>query len=206
MSQEKNINVKAQRSAEPQRWLRNCAAVACLAALTFSPVLLTKIQAQTPSGPVLSVQPTNSMQALAGNGTLGYTGDAGPATSASFAAPAGTASDRLGNLYIADSSNNVIRKVDTTGTITTIAGSGVEGFGGDGNQATSALLDRPMGVAVDASGNLYIADTHNQRIRMVSGGVITTIAGTGVAGYAGDNSAAASAPLCLPQAIARVSA
>jgi sugar lactone lactonase YvrE len=124
------------------------------------------------------------------------------ATAAALAAPAQIAYDAAGNLYIADLNNNVIRKVDLAGIVTTVAGTGEQGFAGDGGAATSAQLDSPAGVAVNAVGDIYIADTHNQRIRKVSGGTITTIAGTGVAGFSGDSGAAASAQLSNPTALA----
>ncbi len=124
------------------------------------------------------------------------------ATTASLALPAGIAFDASGNLYIADLNDNVIRKVDVAGTITTVAGNGEQGFSGDGGAATDAQLDSPAGVAIDTSGNLYIADTHNQRVREVVGGNITTIAGTGSTGFSGDAGAAASAMLNQPTALA----
>lgn len=124
------------------------------------------------------------------------------ATAAALAAPAQIAYDAAGNLYIADLNNNVIRKVDLAGIVTTVAGTGEQGFAGDGGPATSAQLDSPAGVAVNAAGDIYIADTYNQRIRKVSGGTITTIAGTGVAGFSGDSGAAASAQLSNPTALA----
>lgn len=118
-------------------------------------------------------------------------------------APAQLCYDAAGNFYIADQNNNIIRKVDTAGIITTIAGTGEQGFDGDGGAATSATLDSPQGIAIDTSGNLYIADTRNHRIRKVStSGIITTIAGTGVAGFSGDGGAATSATINLPTAIA----
>ncbi len=126
----------------------------------------------------------------------------GQATAAALAAPAQIAYDAAGNLYIADLKDNVIRKTDLAGIVTTVAGTGEQGFAGDGGPATSAQLDSPAGVAVNAAGDIYIADTHNQRIRMVSGGTITTIAGTGVAGFSGDGGAAASAQLSNPTALA----
>jgi len=116
--------------------------------------------------------------------------------------PGGLAFDAAGNLYFADTDDNVILEVNLAGVLTTVAGDGEQGFYGDGGAATSALLDSPGGVAVDSAGNLYIADTHNNRIREVSGSVITTVAGTGVAGFAGDGGAAASAALDLPTAVA----
>ena len=97
---------------------------------------------------------------LAGNGAITYAGDGGPATRASFFNPAGVAVDGGGNVYIADSMNNRVRKVDTSGTITTVAGNGTLGFSGDGGPASSASNSRaPMAVAVDSSLNLYIADS-----------------------------------------------
>jgi hypothetical protein len=110
--------------------------------------------------------------------------------------------DTAGNLYIADTDNNLIREVNVDGLISAVAGTGAQGFGGDGGSATSALLDSPAGVAVDSSGNIYIADTNNNRIREVSGGVIATIAGTGVSGFSGDGGAATSATLSSPGVIA----
>ncbi len=109
------------------------------------------------------------------------------ATSVPLAHPGGIALDAAGNLYIADTDHHMIREVNLAGVITTVAGTGEQGFSGDGGAATSADLDSPVGVAVDAMGNVYIADTHNQRIREVTGGAITTIAGTGVPGFSGDN-------------------
>ncbi len=102
----------------------------------------------------------------------GYSGDGGPATSALLHYPAGIAVDTAGNIYVADQNNSVIRKVDTSGNISTVAGNfhlGA-GYGGDGNVATAAMLNVPWGIAVDASGNLYIADYRNQRIRKVAPG------------------------------------
>jgi sugar lactone lactonase YvrE len=108
-------------------------------------------------------------------------GDGGPATSARLAAPNAVAVDALGNVYIADRDHMRIRKVDTSGIITTVAGDGTQGSGGDGGPATSAQLRFPRGLAVDGAGNVYIADHSNHRVRKVdSGGTITTVAGTGV--------------------------
>ncbi|MGC2160911.1 MAG: choice-of-anchor D domain-containing protein [Silvibacterium sp.] len=168
-----------------------CALGACLAATAWA------------QGPVLLVQPGNTVRTVAGNGMLGYSGDAATAVSATLATPAAVAYDRASDLFIADADNNVIREVNAAGTITTVAGSGMQGFAGDGGPATSALLDTPTGVAVDSSGNLYIADSHNQRVRMVNAqGNISTIAGNGTAGYSGDGGAATSASLFLPEAVA----
>jgi hypothetical protein len=109
--------------------------------------------------------------------------------------------DASGNVYIADAFDNAIRKV-SNGVITTVAGNGTFGYSGDNGPATSAALNQASGVAVDASGNVYIADTNNSVIRKVSGGVITTFAGNGIYGYSGDNGPAASAQLCAPTGVA----
>ena len=142
---------------------------------------------------------TGIITTIAGDGTAGYSGDNGPATSAELNLPTGVAVDSGGNVYIADTGNNVIRKINTSGSITTVAGNNAEGYSGDNGAATNATLYAPSGVAVDSAGNLYIADTNNNRIRKVStSGTITTIAGTGTAGYTGDNGAATSATLNKP--------
>ena len=116
---------------------------------------------------VRKVSPSGIITTVAGNGNPGFSGDGGPATSASLQGPFGIAVDATGNLFIADTSNNRIRKVSTSGIITTVAGSGNAGFSGDGGPATSASLDTPLGVTVDASGNLFISDSGNNRIREV---------------------------------------
>jgi cysteine-rich repeat protein len=142
---------------------------------------------------------------VAGTGAQGFSGDGGPAARAGLSSPVGAAVDGLGNLFIADSSNHRIRRVDVaTGVITTVAGTGVAGFSGDGGPATSAQLAGAEGVAVDGAGNCVIADSGNHRIRRVDAatGVITTVAGTGVAGFSGDGGPATSAQLNLPSGVA----
>ena len=142
---------------------------------------------------------------IAGTGTAGYSGDNGPAAGARLNNPFGLALDSDGNLYIADTGNNVIREI-SAGVITTVAGNGTRGFGGDNGLATTALLSSPKGVAVDAAANLYIADTGNNRIRSVSAGVIGTVAGNGVLGFSGDSGPATTAQLNVPNGIALDSA
>jgi sugar lactone lactonase YvrE len=139
----------------------------------------------------------------AGSGSYSYSGDGGPGGSALLGRPSGLAMDGVGNVYIADTYNNVVRKISPAGVITTVAGDGVSGYSGDGASATSAQLNRPYGVALDRSGNLYIADTNNHRIRKVSSiGNISTVAGSGVAGYSGDSGSALSARLDYPYGVA----
>lgn len=131
---------------------------------------------------------------FAGNGTRGYGGDGGPATSASFLFPAGVAADALGNVYITDFGNAIVRKV-SQGVIATVAGNTPGGTLGGGVADTSAALSVPSGIAVDASGSVYIADTGNSVVRKISNGIITNFAGNGTWGYSGDNGPATSAEL-----------
>jgi hypothetical protein len=146
---------------------------------------------------------TGIITTVAGNGSFGYSGDNGAATSAKLQNPTGVAVDSAGNLYIADEYNHRIRKVTAgTGIITTVAGTSTGGYvtAQDGGAATSAELYYPNGIAVDGAGNLYIADSSNNRIRKVTAvtGIITTVAGNGTGGYSGDTGAATSAELHYP--------
>jgi len=148
---------------------------------------------------------TQLITTVAGNGLSGFDGDEGPATAASLSGPEDLALDANGNLLIADTFNNRIRRVDaTSGVITTVAGNGSGAFGGDGGPARDASLNRPFGIALDARGNLVIADRWNHRIRRVDAatGSITTIAGDGRAGFRGDCGPATSAQLSEPSSVA----
>lgn len=154
------------------------------------------------------VRPDGGIETVAGNGTPGFSGDGGPATAASLNEPTGVAVSSAGDVYIADASNNRIRMVDSAGVITTVAGSGVRGFSGDGGPATAAQLACPTRIAFDAFDNLYIADQCNHRIRRVDrAGVITTVVGSGTPGaqfgaFSGDGGPALSAQFQHPTALA----
>jgi sugar lactone lactonase YvrE len=132
----------------------------------------------------------------------GFSGDGGAATSAHLNAPVGVAVDALGSVYIADYGNHRLRRVSPSGVISTVAGTGTPGFSGDGGPATEARLSGLWGVAVDARGDVYVADSDNRRVRRLSGGRITTVAGTGTPGSTGDDGPAADAQLALPRGVA----
>ncbi len=152
---------------------------------------------------VRKVDPSGIIITVAGTGVKGFGGDGGPATSALLAAPSGVALDAEGNLYIADRDNHCIRKVTTTGIIVSVAGTGNPGYGGDGQDALSAELNSPFGIAVDTAGNIYVADTGNNRIRKITpAGIITTVAGNGTQGFSGDGGDALLAQLNAPFGVA----
>ena len=158
--------------------------------------------ADTTNSKIRMVTSAGIITTLAGTGTTGSSGDGGAATSAQLNSPYGVSADISGNVYIAVQGNNKIRMVTSTGIITTIAGTGTYGSSGDGGAATSAQLNSPYGVSVDISGNVYIADTYNSKIRKVtSTGIIITIAGTGTDGRSGDGGAATSAQLNGPSGV-----
>jgi len=147
-------------------------------------------------------QASGTICTLAGTANAGYNGDGIPALTAELYNVWATALDRNGNLYLSDAGNNRVRKVSSSGIISTVAGTGVSGFSGDGGPATSAQLTGPRGIAFDSNGNLYIADTQNNRIRMVTQvGIISTIAGNGTPGATGDGGPATSAQLFLPGSV-----
>ncbi len=149
------------------------------------------------------VSSSGSISTFAGTGTPGYSGDGGAATAAQLNKPIGVAIDATGNLIIADTQNQRIRRVNAAGVINTIAGNGVGGYGGDAGPATAAQLNFPGGLLPRTDGSLLIADYGNARIRKVdAAGVITTFAGSGVAGASGDGAAATAAQLSGPFALA----
>ena len=139
---------------------------------------------------------------VAGDGHAGFAGDGGPASSALLNGPTGLAVDDRGDLYIADSGNNRIREVTPDGIISTVAGTGVAGFLGDGGPASLASLDQPTGLAVDDQGDLLVADTANNRVREIASGRISTIAGTGLSAFGGDGGPAMRASLDRPTGLA----
>jgi trimeric autotransporter adhesin len=158
--------------------------------------------ADTYNNRIRKVTPAGIISTVAGNGTSGFSGDGSQATAAKLSQPAGVSVDYSGNLFIADSSNNRIRKVTTAGVISTVAGNGSWGYSGDGGPATTAQIGYPYGVAVDFSGNLYIADRYNYRIRKVTAGTISTFAGNGNWGYSGDGGPATAAQIGAPYGVA----
>jgi uncharacterized protein (TIGR03437 family) len=158
--------------------------------------------ADTGNQRIRAVSRSGIIRTVAGNGMPGYSGDGAAAVEAQLHDPRGLAVDGAGNLYVADSGNHRIRRIDVHGAISTVAGTGTAGFSGDASKASAAQLNSPRGIAVGADGSLYIADTGNQRIRAVdSSGLIRTIAGTGIEGFFGDGGPALSAQLSSPSGI-----
>jgi sugar lactone lactonase YvrE len=149
---------------------------------------------------IRKVSASGIISTFAGNGTIGYSGNGGPATAATFNRPWGIAIG-ANNVYITDGGNDVVRSINSSGIVTTIAGNGTLGYNGDGIPAISAELSNPAGIAL-YGGDLYIADNLNNRIRKVNAsGIITTVAGIGSQGYTGDGGAATSAAINNPQGI-----
>ena len=138
---------------------------------------------------------------VAGSGVQGFAGDGGPAASAELNQPQGLAVGRDGTVYVADTGNHRVRAVSPSGSISTFAGTGAAGFAGDGAVAVAARLRGPTGLGIDSVGGLLICDTGNHRIRRVSGGLITTLAGVGVQGFGGDGGPAVSAKLDSPEGV-----
>jgi trimeric autotransporter adhesin len=156
---------------------------------------------------IREVNTSGVISTYAGNGVAGYSGDGGTATAAETGYPLGIYGDSAGNIYIAQAGENVIRKINTGGIISTIAGNGISGFSGDGGVATSAEISFPAGLCFDASGNLLFCDEGNARVRIIkTSGIISTIAGNGynapIGGYSGDGGPATAAELSDPDGIA----
>ena len=159
--------------------------------------------ADTGNHRIRRVDPSGVITTVAGTGEPGFTLERGSATATQLSSPSGVAVDRSGNLYIADTGNHLVRRVDPSGIITTIVGTSESGYSGDDGLGIQAQLDSPSGVAVDHAGNLYIADTGNHGIRRVdSTGVITTVAGTGEQDFVKDNGPAVDAWLDSPSGVA----
>ncbi|MEU6273045.1 NHL repeat-containing protein [Streptomyces populi] len=152
---------------------------------------------------VRKVTPDGIITTVAGNGQAGFVSDGGPAVATKLHHPWGLAVDEDGNLYIGDRYNHRVRKVTPSGIITTVAGNGIASYVADGGPAVATSLHYPTGVAVDRSGNLYIGDGHNHRVRKVTpGGIITTVAGNGIAGYVADGGPAVGQQLYYPYSVA----
>lgn len=156
---------------------------------------------------IRTVQSDGIIRTVAGTGTRGFTGDGAAATSAQISSPYGVAVDGAGNIYFSDSQNNIVRRVTASGTISKIAGTGVQGYGGDGGNAVDALLNLPTGLAVDSAGNVYVADTQSHRVRRIgTDGKIATVLGTGQPNYSGDGGPGDQAAVFYPEAVALDSA
>jgi len=152
---------------------------------------------------IRKVSPSGIISIYAGSGIPGFFGDGSLATSARFNSPSGIAVDTAGNVYFSDQFGSRIRKVNTSGIISTFAGTGVQGYNGDGGMAINAALNNPAGVAVDVAGNVYIADRYNHKIRKINtSGIISNYAGAGTPGFAGDGGPAVNARLNSPAGLA----
>ena len=152
---------------------------------------------------IWKITPAALVSVIAGEvNHCGYNSDGGPATSALLNAPYGVALDSSGNLFIGDTSNNRVRRVNTAGIISTVAGTGTCGYTGDAGSATAAEICTPLGVKVDPAGNFYIADWRNAVVRVVKSGIITTFAGTGKTGFNNNGELAIKANIDGPAAIA----
>ncbi len=159
--------------------------------------------ADTSNHRIRKIDSAGTITTVAGNGLPESTGDGGPAALAQFKYPVDVAFDRRGNLYVAEAGGRQVREIDQNGRISTVAGTGVKGFSGDGGPATQAQLGWPLAIATDDAGNLYIADSDNHRIRKVdAAGTITSIAGNGNQGLAGDGGPAVAAELNAPEGVA----
>lgn len=158
--------------------------------------------ADTINNVVREVNTSGIISTLAGNGTLGYSGDGGPANAAQLASPCGLAVDQNGDVFIADTGNDVIREVTPGGNIVTAYGTNTRGYAGDGGGANNAEFYSPTGLAIDIFGTLYVSDTGNHVIRQISGDIVTTIAGSVEPGYSGDGGPASAAQFYYPKGLA----
>ncbi len=158
----------------------------------------------TPTGALVRrVTPGGTISRFAGGGGIGFAGDGGPANAAQLSIPLGVVGDAQGNVYISDAGSAHLRRVDSAGIITTLAGTGVEGFSGDNGPAVSAQVYQPRQLVADKQGNLYFADQFNHRVRKIApGGIITTVAGNGFPGFTGDGGPATAAQVGLPDGVA----
>src|SRR6202035_379867 len=156
--------------------------------------------ADSGNGRIRSVNSSGTISTLAGNGFTNYSGDGGSPTNAELYNPVDVLGNASGDLYIADSQNNVVRKVPSGGNISTIAGNGTPGYGGNGGSATSAELDFPTSISLNGS-NIFIGDTGNSVVRYVAAGTISNFAGDGVTGFSGDGGIATSASMNSPSGI-----
>lgn len=148
---------------------------------------------------IRKINTSGIVSTIAGCGLSGYMGDGGPATAARFNEPFGIALDGAGNIYVAEYSNNCLRKVSASGIVSTVTGALVTGYSGDGGPASTAKLDRPGSVVIDHNNEIYIGDHNNSVVRKISNtGIITTIAGSRVSGYSGDGGPATAAQLRGP--------
>lgn len=163
----------------------------------------TLLVADTINQRVRSIAPNNRITTLAGNGDNGFGGDGGPATGATFQDPTALAIGKDGSIFVADTGNSRIRVIKPDKTVVTLAGTADQGFSGDGGPATAAQVNAPAGVAMSPNGDLFFSDTGNNRVRRIStAGVITTVAGSGRRGSAGDGGMASAAQLNAPQGLA----
>ncbi|PQJ13105.1 hypothetical protein CJD36_005015 [Flavipsychrobacter stenotrophus] len=159
--------------------------------------------AETGNNRIRKVNTSGIISSVAGNGVSGFSGDGAAATLAKLSSPVGVCTDAYGNICIADMGNHRIRKVNASGIITTVAGTGALGFSGDGGLATAAAINTPYGMTIDGFGNIYICDYGNYRVRKVSTtGIMSTFAGNGSVGFSGDGGLATAAMLNRPTGIA----
>jgi len=181
----------------------NANAIGGIATDNLGNIYFTDMQTHTISKITTTNANAGTATIIAGTGAAGYSGDGASALSATFSSPAGIAIDNNNDIYIADSGNNVIRKIDSiTGIVTTVAGTGVAGYSGDGGNALQATLNTPYGMASNGSGDIIFTEMGNHTVRELAFGTINTIAGTGQAGFYGDGGLKSFAQFNTPMAVA----